>query len=168
MQPDQVRSPSVMAFTYIDLERSAKVTADMYTIDGLNIKMYVLNDRRLAPLIMKAHNTLSFRPFIKVTADKLAGNSKPACDLFDGPLLDDYSHSIRMTLSPGTALDEMNLRMAHEAAAAIGNLVHGGVSNRKTIKLFEWSRHTVVQATSCGAFGPRHPFLDAKVERAFW
>jgi hypothetical protein len=29
-------------------------------------------------------------------------------------------------------------------------------------------RSMVVQASSCGVFGEQHPFVDPKVEQAYW
>ncbi|KAK5624994.1 hypothetical protein RRF57_000710 [Xylaria bambusicola] len=72
--------------------------------------MYITNDLNLLPLITKAHKVISFTPFIKYSAEKIAGNSKSACGLFDGDLLQKYSHSIKTTLLPGTPPDDMNIR----------------------------------------------------------
>jgi hypothetical protein len=38
----------------------------------------------------------------------------------------------------------------------------------REIRLLEWARHAVVQASSCGVYGTKHPFLDIEVEKAFW
>jgi hypothetical protein len=138
----------------------------MYMLDLLGVKMYVVNDPRLLPMITKAHKVISFTPFVKVAAARIAGNSKPACDLFDGPLLHDYIHSIKMTLSPGRSLDEMNLRTGQVSVLEVKNLIDAGRETR--VRLLEWARHAVVQASSCGIFGAEHPFRDMIVERAFW
>ncbi|KAI0118645.1 cytochrome P450 [Nemania sp. FL0031] len=144
----------------------AKTDARVYMIDLLNVKMYVANDVSLLPLIMKAHKIISFAPFVKVSAEKIAGNSRSACDLFNGPLLHDYGRSMRMALAPGRPLDEMNMRTGQMSNLAIDNLVKAGKGKR--ILLLEWARHTVMQASSNGAFGAEHPFRDAKVQKAFW
>ncbi|KAI0449782.1 cytochrome P450 [Xylaria acuta] len=144
----------------------ARTDDGMYTIDLLKVKMYVCNDLRLLPLITKAHKVISFTPFVKVSAERIAGNSRPACNLFDGSLLQDYSQSIKATLAPGRPLDEMNMRTGQVSVIEVGNLVKDGKGNR--ISLLEWARHTAIQASSNGVFGAEHPFRNLKVEKAFW
>lgn len=138
----------------------------MYALDLINVKMYVCNDPNLVPLVTKAHKTISFTPFVKVAAERIAGNSRHGCDLFDGPLLYHFSHSIKTTLSPGLALDEMNLRTGQSTLLEIDALLENGKT--KPIQLLEWARQTVIQASSSGVFGSGHPFLDPKVQKAFW
>ncbi|KAI0903585.1 cytochrome P450 [Ustulina deusta] len=145
---------------------SARTDDGMYAIDLVNVKVYVAKDLRLLPLIAKAHRIISFAPFVRVSAEKIAGNSRPACDLFNSPLLHDYSHSIKVTLSPGRPLDEMNMRTAQVSVLEIDSLV--SVGKGKRILLLEWVRHAVIQASSNGIFGAEHPFHDLKVESAFW
>ncbi|KAI1349205.1 cytochrome P450 [Xylaria sp. FL0043] len=138
----------------------------IYTVDLLNVKMYITNDVHLLPLITKAHKTVSFSPFLKVAAERIAGNSKPACDLFDGLLLQDYSHSIKTALSPGEILDAINVRTGQASVLEIDSIVNDGEGKR--IRLLDWVRHIVIQASSNGMFGTEHPFRDRTVEKAFW
>lgn len=91
-------------------------------------------------------------------------------EAFGGPLVEDFSHAMKISLAPGPALDEQNERMAKRALSDIDALVSS--SNSKTdgskIMLLGWARHVVTQASSCGVYGKEHPFLDPEVEQAFW
>lgn len=87
--------------------------------------------------------------------------------LFDGELVEQFSQRMRAALMPGPHLDEQNLRMGKRALADVDDLV---VTQEKgtEIELLDWVRRVVVQASSCGVFGEQHPFIDPKVEHAFW
>lgn len=96
----------------------------------------------------------------------MAGNSSPACDLFDGPFVDEYSQVVKNALLPGPHQDAQNLRMAHAVLSLVDDLVNGGKG--KVTGLLAWTQHLIVDATSCSFFGPEHPFRDRRVETAFW
>ncbi|KAK8043802.1 hypothetical protein PG994_012640 [Apiospora phragmitis] len=147
-------------------QTSERTADEIYTLDCVALKIYVSRSRRLIPIIQKASKTLSFRPFVKVVAREMAGNSEEACDLFDGSFVDEYSQVVKSALLPGTHQDDQNLRMAHSVISLVDDLVNGGKG--KTIGLLEWTQHLIVEATSCGFFGVEHPFKDPEVERAFW
>lgn len=91
-------------------------------------------------------------------------------EAFGGPLVEDFSHAMRMSLAPGPALDEQNKRMAERALLDIDTLVSssGSKTDGSKIMLLDWARHVVTQASSCGVYGNEHPFLDPEVEQAFW
>ncbi|KAI8960547.1 cytochrome P450 [Daldinia sp. FL1419] len=145
---------------------SRTVDAEIYTLPILNTKVYVNNSLRLMPLIQKASKTISFRPFIEISAQKIAGNTYAGAKLFDGPLVDDFDHILKKTLAPGPWLDEQNLRTGQVAVAHVDDLVNGGKGKRMWLQ--EWARHVIVQASSSGVFGKEHPFLDPVVEGKFW
>ncbi|KAI1477955.1 cytochrome P450 [Daldinia eschscholtzii] len=147
---------------------SRKTEAEMYTLAAFNTKFYVCNSLRLMPLIQKASKTVSFRPFIKTAADKIAGSSSAGGELFSGALVDDYEHILRATLAPGPWLDEQSLRMGRSCAALVDTLLGGGGEEGKKIWLLGWVRHIVMQASGCGIYGQEHPFRDPVVAKAFW
>ncbi|KAK8015477.1 hypothetical protein PG990_008773 [Apiospora arundinis] len=147
-------------------QTSDRTSDEIYTLDILALKIYVSRSRRLVPVIQKASKTLSFRPFVKVVARKMAGNSEPACDLFDGPFVDEWSQVVKNALLPGVHQDDQNLRMANSVISLVDDLVNGG--NGKTVGLLGWTQHLIVEATSCGFFGMKHPFRDPEVGKAFW
>lgn len=97
----------------------------------------------------------------------IGGASDETHALFGGELVDRFSHGMKTALLPGPRLDEQNLRMGRKALIDLDELVEMGQKGGK-IMLLEWVKKVVVQASSCGVFGEQHPFLDPKVEEAFW
>lgn len=83
-------------------------------------------------------------------------------------MVDDLSHSVKMSLTPGPHLDELNLKMGKRALVELDLLLDAKSGRGQQVYLFEWARHAVVQASSCGVYGEEHPFLDPEVEKAFW
>lgn len=157
------------------LPSSKQTSAEIYTLSFVFVKVYVANTQRLTPLIQRSAKTLSFRPFIQTMSKVMADSSDETHALFGGELVDRFSSGMRTALMPGPRLDEQNLRMGRRALADIDELVAGhteGETNRggsgDEIALLGWVRRMVVQASSCGVFGEQHPFVDPKVEQAYW
>ncbi|KAI1800964.1 cytochrome P450 [Daldinia bambusicola] len=151
------------------MRTSKQTEAEIYAVPILHNKIYVCNSLRLMPLIQKSFRTISFRPWLKTTAERVAGNSHDVVKLFGGPLADDFEKIIRSTLTPGPWLDAQNLRMAQSCSALINSLVSGiGGEQGRKVWLLGWVRHLVVQASGSGIYGQEHPFLDPAIEEAFW
>ncbi|KAH7123176.1 cytochrome P450 [Dactylonectria macrodidyma] len=148
---------------------SKQTRAEIYTINIFNAKLYISNTQRLIPLVQKASKTLSFRPFMQ-TATKLLGDvTDETYELFGGELVDKFSQAMRTSLAPGPHLDEQNMRMGRRALIDVDALVQSTSSGSSTkISLLQWTRHIVMQASSCGVYGQEHPFRNPKVEAAFW
>lgn len=86
-------------------------------------------------------------------------------------MVSEFSHAMKLSLAPGPHLDEQNERIGKRALIEIDallNPLHMEGSVKVHIKLLEWARHAITQASSCGVYGTKHPFLDPGVERAFW
>ena len=108
---------------------------------------------------------------IQHVARKWGGASDETNNIFGGPhLVTDFSNAMRLSLSPGQHLDEQNERMGNRALFDVDALVDASSSKSQghDVRLLEWSRHVVTQASSCGVYGTKHPFLDLDVEEAFW
>lgn len=164
---DDVDNTHIHLFGKLSDTIYSKQTEDeIYTLDIVALKIYVARSRRLMPLIQKASKTLSFRPFVKVVARKMAGNTEPACSLFDGPFVDEYSQVVKTALLPGAHQDVQNLRMADSVISLVNHLAYHGKG--KSTGLVAWTQHLVVEASSCGFFGLEHPFQDPEIEKAFW
>ncbi|KHO00583.1 Cytochrome P450 [Metarhizium album ARSEF 1941] len=119
--------------------------------------------------IPKHAKTLSFRPFLQITARKHGDASDKTYEIYGGDLTDRLSHAVRSSLAPGSHLDEQNLRMGKRVLLEVDDLLgRGAASGAQSIRLLEWTRHLVVQASSCGVYGDQHPLLDPEVEGAFW
>jgi hypothetical protein len=132
-----------------------------------NYKVYVSSSSRLLPIIQK-QKTLSFRPFLQITAWKHGDATDDTYQKFGGKFADDLSHYVRQSLAPGPHLDEQNLRMGNRLVVEFNDLLNASPGESKQMHLLEWSRRAVVQASSCGVYGEQHPFLDPEVEKSFW
>lgn len=131
-----------------------------------NFKVYISASSRLLPIIQKQSKALSFRPFLQLVARKYGDATDETYEIFGGQLPDDLSHSVKMSLAPGPHLDDLSLRMGRRVLVDIDSLL--GTTGGRQVHLLKWSRHAVVQATSCGVYGQVHPFLDDEIESAYW
>ncbi|KAF4554116.1 Cytochrome P450-like protein 38 [Elsinoe fawcettii] len=145
---------------------SQQTEADIFTLDVIGTKFYISKTHRLMSAIQKSSKTLSFKPFIRTAARRMGGASQATVDKLTDPVIDDFSHVMKSTLAPGADLDAQNLRMGNRVLVDIDALIEDGTNSE--IMLHEWVKHAVVQASSCGILGVQHPFLDQKVEDAFW
>lgn len=143
--------------------------AEIYTLGIFNFKLYTSTSTRLLPAIQRQSKTLSFRPMIQHVARRWGDASDETNDIFGGPhLVTDFSHAMKLTLAPGPHLDEQNERMGNRALVDIDALLGTSSPKHHQIKLLDWARHAVVQASSCGVYGAEHPFRDLEVESSFW
>ncbi|KAG8417042.1 hypothetical protein J3459_013009 [Metarhizium acridum] len=135
----------------------------MHSLGIFNYKIYVSTSSRLLPMIQKQSKSLSFRPFLQITARKHGDASDKTYEIYGGDLTYHLSHAVRTSLAPGPHLDEQNLRMGKRVLIEIDDLLNrGGPFEARNIHLLEWKRHLVVQASSCGVCGDQHPLLDPK------
>ncbi|KAG8628324.1 hypothetical protein KVT40_004197 [Elsinoe batatas] len=135
-------------------------------LDIFGTKLYISKTYRLTSAVQRSSKTLSFKPFQKITAQKMGGGSAAVVDKFTDHVIDDFSHAQRASFTPGPELDAQTVRLGERALVDIESLI---IDDKPTsLMLLKWSRHAVVQATCCGVFGIAHPFLDPKVEDAYW
>ncbi|KAK8010246.1 Cytochrome P450 [Apiospora arundinis] len=78
-------------------------------------------------------------------------------------LLESFSHRTKEALTPGPHLDVQNLRMGQQILLHVTEMVQ-----EDHVDLFEWAKHSIVQATAAGLYGAHHPFRDRRVENALW
>ncbi|KAJ3483687.1 hypothetical protein NLG97_g7250 [Lecanicillium saksenae] len=150
-------------------ETSKKTSAEIHTLRIFNYKIYVSTSSRLLPMIQKQSKALSFRPFLQITARKHGDASDKTYEIYGTDLTDHLSHAVRTSLAPGPHLDAQNLRMGNRVLLEVDNLLSDSALNSdRSIQLLDWTRHLVVQASSCGVYGNQHPLVDPKVEQAFW
>ncbi|KAI9036078.1 cytochrome P450 [Aspergillus affinis] len=145
---------------------------EIFTLGIFNFKLYTSVSTRLLPAIQRQSKTLSFRPLIQHVARRWGDASDETKEIFGGPhLVTKFSHAMKLSLAPGPHLDEQNERMAKRALVGIDALLeplYVKDAGKRQIKLLEWARHAISQASSCGVYGTEHPFLDIEVEEAFW
>lgn len=135
---------------------------EMYTLGVFNMKFYVVNRQHLLPLAQK-NKALSFKPFIQKSTKAFGDSTDKTHAAFGGALGDRFASSLRDALAPGPGLDDQNSRMAERVLVEFETLKKGG-----EVELLDWCRDLVVQATSCGVYGTRHPFQDPEIVSAFW
>ena len=141
-----------------------KATAsEIYTLHIAKSKLYVTNTSRLLPSVQKSSKILSFRPFVQSAVKSHVNGSQQLYDFFGTAGSEKFGHAQKAALMPGPALDYQNARMAERAIVDVDEFLA-----KDTVWLLEWVKHVTIQATSAGIFGPNHPFLDPKVEKAFW
>lgn len=145
--------------------------AEIYALGIFRLKLYTSVSTRLLPAIQRHSKTLSFRPMLQHVARRWGDASDETDHIFGGPhLVTDFSHAMRLSLAPGPRLDEQNERMGNRALLDIDILLNGLDTTKqgRQIKLLDWARHAVTQASSCRVYGTEHPFRDLEVEKAFW
>lgn len=136
---------------------------ELYTLGIGPLKIYICNGLHLIPSIQKSSKTLSFRPFIQTSAKRFGGASVATQDLHTEAFVDDFGQVMKTTLAPGPHLDEQNLRMGEEAVIQVNEL-----AEMKEVYLMEWTKHTILHASSYAIYGDGHPYSTPEVKDAFW
>lgn len=72
-----------------------------------------------------------------------------------------YVHS---ALSAGPGLDAMNRRSIQVIANSLNACAKQG---NVTIDMFQWVRHELLMASTEGVYGPKNPFRDPAMEKAW-
>lgn len=153
-------------YTKLGAQQSSKI----YTVGVLNFKIYVINSRRLIPLVQRLSKTISFTPFMQFAAKAFVDVSKFTFDLHaDGDFTRDLSRVMKDSLAPGRHLDYQNLRATESLKDLLEQLIsQSEKSGVVEVKLHEWVKHVITVAASDGVYGSANPFKDERVEKAFW
>lgn len=131
--------------------------------------MYVVNATKLIPILQKHWRTISFAA-IAADAGHLVGLSKEAVKLMHDDLTSDDSFSlswpkyVMSAMSPGHDLDSMN-RTAIEVFASQTETLRTSTSVK--VGLWQWTRRTMVMATTEAVWGPQNPWRDPAVAEAW-
>lgn len=114
--------------------------------------------------------TLSFSPFQQVGAKVYAGSSNYTVDL-DGKstFLRDIDKATRQPLAPSPQLDSPNLRATNSLKESLEELL-SRCPDKETvrIRLYNWSTRAVTPAATSGVYGTSNPYLNKRIEEAFW
>jgi hypothetical protein len=147
---------------------SVQQKSDVYALKIFNYKLYVVNARRLVPLVQRLSKTLSFTPFQRFAQKVLVDTSDYALDIHNNPdFMRDFDTITRMSLSPGSHLDYQNLRTIESLNKCLDKFLIAN-TEPKQVAFYKWSRHIVAIAASDGLYGKSNPFHDQQLEDAFW
>jgi hypothetical protein len=168
---DELSSRLTLAlFQMLMLAISRQQHSEVYTLGIFNYKIYVINSRRLIPLVQRLSKTLSFTPFQQLAAKAFVDCSAKTVELHGDPdFLCDLDKITKGALAPGTHLDYQNLRTVNSLEQEIDILLLGSSTDAPVrIRFYEWSKHAITLAATNGLYGNSNPFLDKHIEESFW
>lgn len=137
------------------------------SLDFLFIRTYVISSPNLILAVQRNSKALTFEALLNAGA-KAAGvqdmdllNSHP-----DASGVSTHTKSVQVIQNTmlGEGLNEMNARMIGYMKTSIDRLEEEG----QPIGLHSWIRHGITIASSDAMYGPRNPYQDPEVEKAFW
>jgi hypothetical protein len=168
----QVRYPTSCrtSVSYANVGSSAQQHTEIYTLGIFYFKIYVINSRRLIPLVQRNSRTLSFNPFKQIGSKVYAGSSNYTVDLYGKPnFLRDIDKATSQSLAPGPQLDSLNLRATNSLKESLEELLsRNSAKETVRIRLYKWSTHAVTLAATNGVYGTSNPYLNKRIEDAFW
>ncbi|KAF2868228.1 cytochrome P450 [Massariosphaeria phaeospora] len=131
--------------------------------------MYIVNSTELIPLLQKQWRTVSFAA-IAADAGHAVGMSKEAVKIMHQDLTSEHGFSVSWprfivpAMAPGKHLDAMNRRSVEVFADEMKTF-----KAQRTVRLglSQWSRQTMVAATTEAVWGPQNPYRDPVVVEAW-
>ena len=131
--------------------------------------MYIVNSTELIPMLQKQWRTVSFAA-IAADAGIAVGMSKEAVRIMHENLTSEHGFSVSWprfivpAMSPGKDLDAINRRSIEVLAGEMKALNAKGTAG---LGLSQWSRQTMVTATTEAVWGPQNPYRDPAVVEAW-
>lgn len=157
---------------------SARFPHPIFALQTLTSRTYVVVDPGLAASVQRASKVLSFNPIIPEVTQRVLGlddqTKRIVADNIDrdGPVrgfYPDVQDTIYSTLTPGEALDELNLRAYTEFSSMLDSSAETLRSGTHQEELMAWVRHIVTIATARFLYGPQNPITaHPSLEKAFW
>jgi len=146
----------------------------MYSLQIFNIRIYVTNSTDLLNAVQRAAKTVSFRPFGRLTVERFSEASRETLDLCDaggeyegdGTFVRQVDMAMHKALSPGPALDKMNLDTALEVVRCLDEL--GDEPVGQSVDLYAWVKDAISIASTRGTYGPMNPYQFKGARDAFW
>ncbi|KAI0431593.1 cytochrome P450 [Xylaria sp. FL1042] len=139
------------------------------TISLFGSRVYAVFSVPLIQSIQRESKALAFQPIQAKFSVKLCGVSSEAYRILERDMqteTGEYGNiytAMHHALSPGKPFQDMSRMMVNRVCDTIDG-IHAGSS----VRLDEWLRHHVTQATTDAVYGPHNPFQNPEVERAFW
>lgn len=138
-------------------------------------------DPGLAASVQRASKALSFNPIIPEVTQRVLGLDNRTKKIVatnidrDGSVrgfYPDVQDTIYSTLTPGDALDDLNMRAYTEFSSMLDSYAEelkSGKLNSREVDLMAWVQHIVTIATARFLYGPKNPItMHPNLEQAFW
>ncbi|KFA81359.1 hypothetical protein S40288_06057 [Stachybotrys chartarum IBT 40288] len=148
-----------------------KYDLPIYTLRMPGSRLYVVNATSLITSVQSQFRKLSFAAIEANIAAHLIGVNEATNKIISADVTSDSSYLmsfpkyVHSALSPGSGLDAMNRRSIEVISDSLEQAAQRG---SKTLKLFEWVRHELLLASTEGVYGPKNPFRDPAMERAWF
>ncbi|XXG98980.1 hypothetical protein Hte_005313 [Hypoxylon texense] len=134
-------------------------------------RIYVINSTTLIPVVQKQFRILSFTALESKLARDMMGVSKSTYEIIsrdntlDEGYLMKFPKYIHHAVSAGPGLDDMNRRSVEVLAESLDTWARVGPT---TVKMFQWTRHELLIASTEGVYGPKNPYRDPAMEEAWY
>lgn len=139
------------------------------TLDLLFTKFYVISSPELMLAAQRNHKTISFEPFLEITAKNLASINDPKSlnllreEAAGGHGLGNKILHAMVPALTGKPLDTLNMQMTRLIRPLIDQL-----GETRTLDLYKWCKEAIVCASTDAAYGPLNPYKDPGVVAAWW
>ncbi|KAH9895539.1 cytochrome P450 [Xylariomycetidae sp. FL2044] len=144
----------------------------IYTLRMPGQRIYVVNSLSLIPPVQRQIKTIAFAPIEAQAAENVmgvgpAGNSIIGSKrMFENDsYLSTFIPSVHPALSPGPGLDAINGAAIRYISSAFAELSASGTTE---VEMFAWIRQQMFMATTESIFGPKNPFRDPALEKAWY
>jgi hypothetical protein len=134
-------------------------------------RIYVINSLSLLPPLQRQIKTIAFAPIEAQAAATVmgvgpAGNAIIGSDRMrePGSYLSTFVPSTHPALSPGPGLDAINGAAIRHISDSLAMLSGNGLT---IVELFSWVRRELFMATTESIYGPKNPFRDPALEKAW-
>ncbi|KAK9778547.1 putative Cytochrome P450 [Seiridium cardinale] len=141
----------------------------IYTLRLPFSRIYIVNSTELIPLLQKQWRTVSFAA-IAADAGPVVGMSKEAVRVMHQDLTSEHGFSVSWprfitpVMGPGEDLDAINKRSVEVFADEMRTLKAQGTVR---LGLSQWSRQTIVTATTEAVWGPQNPYRDPLIAESW-
>ncbi|KAJ8070583.1 hypothetical protein OCU04_000956 [Sclerotinia nivalis] len=144
----------------------------IYTLRMPGQRIYLINSLSLIPPLQRELRNIAFPPIEAQAAATVmgvgpAGNAIIGSDkMFEhDSYLSTFVPSTFPALSPGPGLDAINGAAIQYMSDSLEKLKENGP---RTVELFSWVRRQLFMATTEAIYGPKNPFRDPTLERAWY
>ena len=144
-------------------------------------KLYIINSTALIPVVQRQHRTIAFGPIAAKAARDVMGCSATSDKIVsleptkDEGYLMTFAKAMHQVMAPSARLDAMNRVSVQRIAELLDGLeqqtttaVHTAPGVKTKLRLFEWTRHSILRATTDAVYGPRNPFRDPDMQQAWY